>query len=51
VAVQSAFLRTGVFDAQNLITVPHARYIRRLGKLNPPQMQAVTEAVNLWLGF
>ena len=50
VAVQTPFLRAGVFDAQNMITVPHAKYIRRLGKLNAAQMQLVTDAVQLWSG-
>ena len=51
VAIKVPFLRTGVFDAQNLITVPHAKYIRKLGKLNPVQLQTVATAVQLWLGF
>lgn len=34
VTVAAPFLRAGVFDAQNIITVPHARYIRKLGKLS-----------------
>ena len=32
---------TGLFDAQNLITIPHAKLIRRLGRLSPPQLKAV----------
>ena len=51
VAVKVPFLRTGVFDAQNMITVPHAKYIRKLGKLNAAHLQAVSTAVQLWLGF
>ena len=51
VSVQAPFLRAGVFDAQNMITVPHAKYIRKLGKLNATQMQAVEDTVLLWLGF
>jgi mRNA interferase MazF len=31
VAVGVPFLRPGVFDAQNLITIPHAKLIRVLG--------------------
>lgn len=38
VSLQVLFLRAGVFDAQNMITVPHAKYIRRLDKLNATQM-------------
>jgi len=51
VSVRVPFLRPGVFDAQNLVTVPHARYIRRLGTLNPAHLQTVEAVVRLWLGF
>ena len=51
VPVSVPFLRVGVFDAQNLITVAHAKYIRKLGKLNATHLQAVENAVRLWLGF
>lgn len=51
VAVKVPFLRAGVFDAQNMITVPHAKYIRKLGKLNEENLQAVSTAVQLWLGL
>lgn len=49
VSVSVSFLRAGVFDAQNLITVPHARYIRKLGKLTEAHLQKVEAAVRLWL--
>jgi mRNA interferase MazF len=45
------FLKPGAFDAQNLVTVPHAKLIRRLGKLTPNMPAAVEEAVRRWLGF
>jgi mRNA interferase MazF len=51
VSVSTPFLRAGVFDAQNMITVPHAKYIRQLGKLNAIQLQSVETAVLLWLGL
>jgi mRNA interferase MazF len=51
VAVKVPFLRAGVFDTQNMITVPHAKYIRKLGKLNTANLQAVETAVRSWLGF
>jgi mRNA interferase MazF len=47
----SKFLRHGVFDAQNLITVPTATLIRKLGILNPSQISSVENAVRLWLGL
>lgn len=51
VAVSVSFLRLGVFDAQNPITIPHAKLIRSLGKLSAGQMAPVERAVSLWLGL
>jgi mRNA interferase MazF len=48
---QVSFLKTGVFDAQNLVTIPTAKLLRRLGKLPADQMVAVENAVQSWLGF
>lgn len=50
-AVSVPFLRTGVFDAQNLVTIPHAKLIRDLGKLSPAQMVVVERATAAWLGL
>ena len=50
-AVSVPFLRSGVFDAQNLVTIPHAKLIRALGKLGSAQLAVVERAVRLWLGF
>ena len=49
--VSAAFLRPGVFDAQNLITIPHAKLIRQLGQLSDAQMAVVETAVRSWLGL
>jgi mRNA interferase MazF len=46
-----AFLRTGVFDAQNLVTIPHAKLVRMLGKFGAVQLSAVERGVCLWLGL
>lgn len=51
VAVPVPFLRTGVFDAQNLVTIPHAKLIRKLGVLSAEQLSKVEAAVRSWLGF
>ncbi|MBI3249523.1 MAG: type II toxin-antitoxin system PemK/MazF family toxin [Deltaproteobacteria bacterium] len=51
VAVPVPFLRTGVFDAQNLVTIPHAKLIRRLGVLSADQLAKVEVAVRSWLGL
>jgi mRNA interferase MazF len=45
------FLRSGVFDAQNLVTIPHAKLIRSIGKLSPTQLAVVERATALWLGL
>jgi mRNA interferase MazF len=51
VVVSIRFLQPGVFDAQNLITVPHAKLMRRLGSLPADQLAAVEERVRRWLGL
>ena len=45
------FPRSGVFDAQNLVTIPHAKLIRSLGKLSSTQLAVVEQAIALWLGL
>lgn len=45
------FLKTGAFDAQNIITIPAVKLIRRLGTLPADQMATVEAAVKRWLGF
>ena len=49
VTVRARFLRAGVFDAQNLVTVPQATLIRKLGDLAPAQLALVEAAVRRWL--
>lgn len=51
VAIPARFLRPGVFDAQNLVTVPHAKLLRKLGDLSPEQLGLVEGAVRRWLGL
>ena len=46
-----SFLRVGVFDAQNLVAIPHAKLIRSWGKLGGAQLASVEPAVCLWLGL
>ena len=50
-AAQAPFLRAGVFDAQNLVTIPHAKLIRLLGKLSSTQLAVVERAIVIWLGL
>ena len=50
-AVSVPFLKTGAFDAQNLITIPHAKLLRVLGKLNVRQLFEVEAVLRTWLGL
>lgn len=43
------FLKPGAFDSQNIITIPTAKLIRRLGVLTGEQMLEVETAVKRWL--
>ena len=45
------FLRSGAFDVQNIITIPHAKLIRKLGSLTSEQLIEVEEIILFWLGF
>lgn len=45
------FLRKGGFDAQNLVTIPHAKLMRKLGILTDLQMLEVEEKVRFQLGL
>jgi mRNA interferase MazF len=51
VSVKAGFLRSGVFDAQNIVTIPRAKLIRKLGSLTPVQIAAVETSIRLWLGL
>ena len=51
VTVNTLFLKAGAFDAQNLVTIPEARLIRRVGALRPEQLTLVENSVRAWLGF
>lgn len=45
------FLRPGAFDVQSLVTIPHAKLIRKLGALTQPQLALVDDVLRLWLGL
>jgi mRNA interferase MazF len=51
VEVKARFLRSGVFDVQNLITIPKAKLMRKLGRLSPEELTRVEERVRFWLGI
>jgi mRNA interferase MazF len=50
VAVRAKFLHAGgVFDAQQVVTVPQVKLVKKLGDLQPDQLLLVEEAVRRWL--
>src|SRR5437763_16782622 len=51
VSIKVTYLREGAFDAQNLVTIPHAKLIGRCGTLQPSQLSPVEDAVRFWLGL
>ena len=48
---EARFLRSGVFDVQSIVTIPHPRLIRRLGALSQEQVSTVERALRVWLGL
>jgi mRNA interferase MazF len=51
VAATARFLKaSGVFDAQQIVTVPQAKLVKKLGDLPSDQLALVEEAVRRWLG-
>ena len=51
VKMKVRFLRERGFDAQSLVTIPHAKLIRKLGLLTNAQMSEVEEKLRLWLSL
>jgi len=51
VKLKVSFLREGVFDAQSLVTIPHAKLVRKIGNLPVTQLAEVERAVAKWLGI
>ncbi len=45
------YLRPGVLDAQNVVTIPLAKLLRKLGRLPDDQFHAVKAALRNWLGL
>jgi mRNA interferase MazF len=45
------FLRKGVFDIQNIVTIPNAKLIKKLGTLPKTQLIAVESTLRFWLGL
>ena len=51
VNIKVPFLKVGVFDTQNLITLSHAKLLRKLGELSSYQLVEVEKTLLFWLGF
>lgn len=51
VSLNIRFLKEGAFDAQNILSVSHAKFVRKLGSLTDAQMQQVEDAVKDWLNL
>jgi mRNA interferase MazF len=51
VAIKARFLKERVFDAQNIVTIPVAKLVRKLGKLSADQRAAVEQSVRRWLAL
>ena len=51
VKIKAHYLREGAFDAQNLVTIPHAKLIRKLGMLQLTELSLVEDAARLWLSL
>jgi mRNA interferase MazF len=51
VSLNVPFLHAGAFDVQSLVTIPHAKLVRKLGALKAEQLSSVESATRQWLGF
>jgi mRNA interferase MazF len=51
VSLKVPFLHAGAFDAQNLVTIPHAKLVRKLGTLTSEQLSPLETVVRTWLGL
>ena len=49
IPIRTRFLDTGAFDAQSLVTISEAKFLRKLGNLQPDQLSEVEDAVRQWL--
>ena len=51
VAIKISFLHPGAFDVQSLVTIPHAKLVRKLGSLSQEQVLSVESVLRKWLGL
>ena len=50
VDLKVGFLKPGVFDAHNLVTIPQAKLIRRRGTVQDDELAGIVASVRKWLG-
>lgn len=51
VHIPKPFLKPGVFDAQQVVTIAQARLIKPIGRLTQPELEQVENILRLWLGL
>jgi mRNA interferase MazF len=51
VTLDAPFLKSGVFDVQNLVTVSHDKLMKRLGILSSDQLAKIETILRMWLGL
>jgi mRNA interferase MazF len=51
VSIELRFLRSGAFDAQNILTIPTVKLLRKIGTLSDSQISIVEDSVRKWLGM
>jgi mRNA interferase MazF len=49
VVVEVPWLERGAFDVQGLRNIPGSVLLRRLGSLNPSQMELILRSIKVWL--
>ena len=51
VSLPAGFLAAGAFNLQGLLAVPAAKFLKRLGLLEPDRFQQIELAIKRWLGL
>ena len=51
VNIKVSYLSSGAFDVQNIVTIPNAKLMRKLGNLSSTQLSVVEDVIRLWLGL
>ena len=51
VSIGVNFLKHGAFDVQSIVSIPHAKFVRKLGNLTDRQMAQVVDSLEFWLNL